>query len=114
MEVNPAGARRSPLLVTQNYGRGRAAVFGTSGSWRWQMLQPLADKTHEMFWQQLLRWLVSETPGQVSASTPRPVLSDENLARLRAEVRDKNYQLMSNARVEARIVGPQGTAASME
>ena len=29
------------------------------------------------FWQQLLRWLVTETPGQVAASTPHQVLSDD-------------------------------------
>ena len=33
------GKRHLPLLVTQNYGRGRTAVFATGGSWRWQMLQ---------------------------------------------------------------------------
>ena len=66
-----------PLLVTQNYGRGRTAVFATGGDWRWQMLQPLEDMTHEMFWRQLLRWLVSDTPTRVVASTPKQVLSDE-------------------------------------
>ncbi len=38
-----AGARKLPLLVTQNYGRGRTAMMATSGTWRWQMSQPLGD-----------------------------------------------------------------------
>ena len=38
-------------------------MFATSGTWRWQMSQPLEDKSHEMFWQQMLRWLVSGTYG---------------------------------------------------
>ena len=43
-----------PLLITQNYGRGRTAVLATSGTWRWQMSLPLGDTSHTMFWQQLL------------------------------------------------------------
>ncbi len=67
-----------PLLITQNFGRGRTAVFATGGSWRWQMLQPVADKSHEMFYTQLLRWLVNDTPRHVVGSTPRQVLSRRN------------------------------------
>ncbi|MGH8163502.1 MAG: glutamine amidotransferase, partial [Rhodanobacteraceae bacterium] len=48
-----AGGKRLPLLVTENYGRGRTAVFATAGSWRWQMQQPLADMSQETFWRQL-------------------------------------------------------------
>jgi uncharacterized membrane protein len=109
LEMNIGGRRRSPLLAIENYGRGRTAVFATSGSWRWQMMQPLQDKTHEMFWQQLLRWLVSDTPGRVLVSTARPILSDENRLRLRVEARDKTFRAMANATVEARITGPGGS-----
>jgi uncharacterized membrane protein len=109
LEMNLGGRRRSPLLAVENYGRGRTAVFATSGSWRWQMMQPLQDKTHEMFWQQLLRWLVSDTPGRVLVSTARPILSDENRLRLRVEARDKTFRAMANATVEARITGPGGS-----
>ena len=75
----------------RNYGRGRTAVFATGGDWRWQMLQPLEDMTHEMFWRQMLRWLVNDTPTRVVASTPKPVLTDEGDVQLRAEVRDTTY-----------------------
>ena len=35
--------------------------------WLWQMHAdiPLEDMTHETFWRQLLRWLVSDSPGRV-------------------------------------------------
>jgi uncharacterized membrane protein len=113
LEMNAGGRRHLPLLVVQRYGRGRAAVFATSGSWRWQMMQPLADKTHEMFWQQLLRWLVADSPGRVMASTPRPILSDESRVPLRVEVRDKGFHPIANATVEAHIVGPGGIAENI-
>ncbi len=114
MDVLPSGHRRMPMLVTENYGRGRTAVFATSGSWRWKMWQDHTDITHATFWQQLMRYLVSDSPGRVSASTPRAVLADETKVTLRAEVRDKAYKPVPNAVVEAHIVGPDGTATSVE
>jgi hypothetical protein len=41
--------------------------MATGGSWRWQMSSPLGDTAQDLFWQQLLRWLVSDTPGHVAA-----------------------------------------------
>ncbi len=114
MEVVPTGHRAMPLLVTENYGRGRSAVFATSGSWRWRMWQDHTDTTHATFWQQFLRYLVSDSPGKVSASTPRAVLSDETKVMLRAEVRDKAFEPVPNAVVEAHITGPDGAATSIE
>jgi uncharacterized membrane protein len=113
LEMSADGRRHLPLLVTQRYGLGRTAVFATGGSWRWQMMQPLADKTHEMFWQQLLRWLVTDTPGRVMASTPSPILSDESRVKLRVEARDSSFRPVPNATVEAHIVGPDGIAANI-
>ena len=112
-EMTAAG-RTLPLLITQKYGRGRTGVFATGGDWRWQMLQPLEDMSHEMFWRQMLRWLVSDTPTRVVSSTTRPVLFDDGRVHLRAEVRDTTYLPTSDAQVEARIVGPDGAAQSVE
>ncbi|HLX44994.1 MAG TPA: hypothetical protein VKR43_16220 [Bryobacteraceae bacterium] len=103
-----------PLLITQNFGRGRTAVFATAGSWRWQMLMPLADKSHEMFCTQLLRWLVNDTPRRVVGSTPRQVLADETTVKLRAEVRDKTYLPAGDASVQAHILGPEGLSETVE
>ena len=41
-----AGGSKYPMLITQNYGRGRTAVLATSGTWRWQMSMPLGDTSH--------------------------------------------------------------------
>ncbi len=106
--------RTLPLLAIQNYGRGRTAVLATSGTWRWQMRQDLDDDTHETFWRQLLRWLVTGTPGPVQGITPRQVLADETRLALRAEVHDKAYRPAPDARVEARILNPAGESATIE
>jgi len=110
----PTTGGRVPLLITENFGRGRTAVFATAGSWRWQMLQPVSDMSHEMFYRQLLRWLVGQTPRRVITSTPKQVLSDEALVKLRAEVRDKTYLPASDATTEAHILGPDGIAEMVE
>jgi uncharacterized membrane protein len=113
LEVAPPSKRPSPLFVIENFGRGRTGVLATGGTWRWQMQQDLKDMTHETFWQQTLRWLVQETPGQIQASTPRQVLSDDSKVHFRAEVRDKTYQPVSNARVIGHVVGPDGLSETV-
>jgi uncharacterized membrane protein len=105
---------RTPMFVTQNYGRGRTAVMATGGTWRWQMSQPLEDKSHEMFWQQVMRWLVAGTPGTVQASTTQTVFTDDPRIQLRAEVRGKQYELLPDGQVEARVSGPAGSAATVQ
>ena len=97
LDALPTTGGRVPLLITQNFGRGRAAVFATGGSWRWQMLQPLSDRTHEMFYQQFLRWTVSGTPQRVTGSTPKTLLSDIATAKLRADSRSSASPLAVTA-----------------
>ncbi len=110
LDVIHPDRHKSPLLVIQNYGRGRTSVFATAGSWRWKMLFEHTDTTHATFWSQLLRWLVSETPGQVTASTPRQVLSDETKVHFQVDARNKDYEPVSNAEVEAHVLGPGGSS----
>jgi uncharacterized membrane protein len=106
----PTGKAPQPLLVTENYGRGRTALMATQGTWRWKMWLDHADKTHPTFWQQLMRYLVTDTPGQVTSTTPRQVLSDDTRVPIRVEVRDKEYKPVTNAKVQARFNGPDGAA----
>ena len=109
-----SGSRKLPLLVTQNYGRGRTAVMATSGTWRWQMSQPLGDPAHDLFWQQLLRWLVLDSPGQVVVTAPGQTLMDDGQIQLTANVRDKEYMPVSDAKVTAHLTGPDGLSALVD
>ena len=113
MDVGETGKRSTPLLAIENYGHGRTAVLATSGTWRWQMLQDHTDMTHETFWQQLLRWLVTATPGQVAVSTPHQILNDDGQVHLRAVVRDKTYQTVAGATVVATINRPDGSTDTL-
>lgn len=104
-----AGGNKLPLLVIENYGRGRTGVFASAGSWRWRMQQPVTDHSQERFWRQLSRWLVSATPSRVVASISPSQLEDDGRVELRAEVRDTAYLPTSEADVEARIIRPDGS-----
>jgi uncharacterized membrane protein len=103
-----AGGNRLPLLITENYGRGRTAVFATGGSWRWRMQQPVGDISQETFWRQLLRWVAGATPSRVVASTPNARLEDDGKIQLRAEVRNAQYLPASDAEVAASVISPDG------
>jgi len=111
--ITPEG-KTLPLLITENFGRGRTAIMATGGSWRWQMSSPLGDTAHDLFWQQLLRWVVSDTPGHVSASVPAQMLLDNGATTFTADVRDRDYNPAPDAKVEAHILGPSGLSALVE
>jgi uncharacterized membrane protein len=111
--ITPEG-RKLPLLITENFGHGRTAIMATGGSWRWQMSSPLGDTAHDLLWQQLLRWLVSDTPGHVAASVPAQMLLDNGAVTLTAEVRDQQFNPAPDAKVEAHILGPSGVGALVE
>jgi uncharacterized membrane protein len=109
-----AGHRKLPLLITQNYGRGRTAILATGGTWRWQMSEALGDPSHDLFWQQLLRWLVAQSPGPVTVQMPARLLMDEGRAELAAQIRDKQFQPAADVHVTAHIVGPENVNAVID
>lgn len=108
------GRRKLPLLITQNFGHGRTAIMATGGTWRWQMSEPLGDPSHDLFWQQLLRWLVAESPGTVIASMPARVLMDEGRVQFTAQVRDRQFEPSADAHVTAHIIGPEDASAVID
>ncbi len=104
--ITPEG-RKLPLLITENFGRGRTAIMATGGSWRWQMSSPLGDTAHDLFWQQLLRWLVSDTPGHVAASVPAQMLLDNGAVTITADVRDQQYNPAARCQSGSAYPGPE-------
>ena len=86
-----------PLLVRQPYGKGQSFVLATGGTWRWQMNMPSEDNSHQTFWQQLTRALVANSPETMNFS----VEAQGDEFKLVAEVRDENYQPLSDVRVLA-------------
>ncbi|HXW08123.1 MAG TPA: glutamine amidotransferase [Vicinamibacterales bacterium] len=102
--------RSQPILAYQRYGRGKALVFTPQDSWLWQMhaSMPLEDMTHENFWRQLLRWLVDGVPGVVETHTLTERVEAGETVTLTAEVVDKAFVELNDARVVAQVVTPAG------
>ena len=96
-----------PVLAAQRFGRGRSMVFAGEASWRWRMQLPSSDRTHELFWRQVARWLASATPDQVSSASLAPILPGAT-EQLTVEVRDKSFEPVRNADVTMRVTMPGG------
>jgi hypothetical protein len=103
---------RQPVLAWQRYGRGKAIALPVQDTWMWQMHAdvPLEDMTHETFWRQLLRWLVSDVPDRVVASASADRAAPGEPLTIRAEVSDALYERVNGARVTAEVSGPGGGA----
>jgi hypothetical protein len=103
-----AGA--SPVLAWQRYGRGNAFALPVQDTWIWQMHadMPVEDQTHELFWRQLLRWLVSGVPEAIVPTVAADHVAPGDLVRISAEVSDERFAKVSGDRVVARVVGPDG------
>jgi uncharacterized membrane protein len=109
--ATPGGELR-PLIVTQRYGQGRTLVFAGEASWRWRMMLPASDNTHELVWRQLARWVASGAADRVEIPTGSVALpgTTETIGVL---VRDEEFKPISDAVVMLRVVEPGGAERSM-
>ena len=103
--------RAMPTLVWQPYGRGKGIAFLPQDSWEWQMHASitLEDQTHENFWRQMLRWLVTDVPGSIEASTTTDRVEPGEAVTIEASVVDPTWVELNDARVMARVTRPGGT-----
>jgi uncharacterized membrane protein len=108
MQASSDGGPKAPLLVSHRYGRGMGLAFLSGSSWRWQMLRDHEDRSHETFWQQVLRWLVSSAKDPVSVELERQIYSQNEPVKIRAEINDDSFNRLNDARVEVRIIPPAG------
>jgi len=110
------GSDRNPaILAFQRFGRGKAVAFTTDSSWRWRMEQDHADNFHELFWRQMLRWLVSDVPDRITITSERHSYSPEDIAVLRVEANNESFLPINNAKLTAEVKAPSGqiTAVSL-
>ena len=110
----PENGARFPLLVSQRFGRGRAQMFATDGSWHWKMELQASNHTHETFWRQILHDLISETPSPVSISADKALYADETKVRLTAHVYDESYEPVNAADAVATVHLPDGSNQEIE
>lgn len=107
------GSSEPILLAYQRYGRGRTMAFTSGSSWRWQMEMDHEDMTYELFWKQVLRWLVNTSPDPVMISSDKDTYLPGEAIRLYAEVSNKTFDRMNNAKVIAKVTNPDGVTESL-
>ncbi|HEU4629556.1 MAG TPA: hypothetical protein VFS08_07405 [Gemmatimonadaceae bacterium] len=105
-----SGDEETPVLAYQRYGRGVAMALPVQDTWLWQMHADIAvdDQTHERFWRQLLRWLVSDVPDRETVLTSAERLGAGEPVTLRADVRDSAFHGVRGATVVAHVTTPSG------
>jgi uncharacterized membrane protein len=96
------------LLAFQRFGRGKSMALTTSSTWRWRMEQDHRDNFHEIFWKQMLRWLVSDVPDGINLQSEKHSYSLDETVALKAEVNDESFLRVSNAQISARVQSPSG------
>jgi uncharacterized membrane protein len=102
-----------PLLVQQRYGRGQTLALTASDTWRWRMRMDAKNNSHETFWRQLLRYVVSITPRQIEISTAKDVYSMDDTVNIVADLRDKKFNAVGDAHATARVTKPSGTTVDV-
>jgi uncharacterized membrane protein len=107
------GRRTAPLLVEERYGRGRSMALTANDTWRWRMETPSQNNSHETFWRQLLRYLVSAAPRQYEVAAERDVYTKGDPVTLRGEVNDKKFNAVVDAQVVARVTKPSGATTEI-
>lgn len=97
-----------PIIAMQRYGSGRSMAVTSASTWRWQMMLPAADQSHERVWRQLLRWLSVSALERVTIEFDREFYHVGDTVEVTATVRDINYQPDNNASVWVHLTGPEG------
>src|SRR3989442_9446493 len=101
------------LLAYQRYGRGRAMALTSGSTWRWQMEMDHNDQTYELFWKQILRWLVNTSPDPVMINPDKDTHLPGETVRLTAEISNKKFERMNNAKAVAKAPNPDGGPESI-
>lgn len=113
LQGDGSGISGQVVLAYQRYGRGRALVLPVKDVWAWQMLMPLEDMTHETFWRQLLRWMLSGVPDRVRVTPVADRVASDEPMELLGEVEDNTYLKVNNTSVVARVTAPSGAVDSL-
>jgi len=109
-----ARVQNPAILAFQRFGRGKAVAFTTASSWRWRMEQEHSDNFHELFWKQMLRWLVSDVSGPVTIAAEKHSYSLEDTVVFHAEAADSAFLPLNNVQFTTRIKTPSGQVLPAE
>ena len=108
-----SGGAIYPAIAVQRYGQGRSMIFAGEASWRWKMMLPSTDRTHEFFWRQAARWLASASPDPVTVTVPDTPEPGDSIS-IEVDARDSTFTPVADATVEATLSAPGGDARGIK
>jgi len=105
---NPA---RTPIVALQRFGAGRVFWVGTEETWRWR--DRLAERVHQTFWLQVMRWgLAGRLRGKdprLQVGLDRYLMTPSEAAEFKARVATKNGEPVTEPpRVKVEPIAPGG------
>lgn len=103
-----------PVIATERYGRGRTMAITTASTWRWQMLLPVENDSHERLWRQILRWLTNSSPARVELKLKKQAYHVGDPIEILVSVSDENYQPENDATVWLHYRDPTGAELEMQ
>jgi uncharacterized membrane protein len=105
-----------PIIVSQRYGSGRSISINTASTWRWQMMQPSADLSHETIWRQILRWLSTSAPERITIEFDQEFYNVGDEVNITARVLNDQYEPDNDAALWVQTTNPldQATDIPME
>lgn len=117
-EVLATTADGRPLIVTQNYGRGRSMAVAFDTTWLWVTTKDTGD-FQRRFWRQVALYLCAPK-GNVWITTDKPVYDLRRLAggkqvvEISGGVEDPRGLPIPDAPVKVTLVSPTGRAATLQ
>ena len=105
-----------PIIAQQRYGSGRSVAVTTASTWRWQMMLPSDDQSHETLWRQLLRWLAVSAPERISIAFDREFYNVGDEVNVTTTVLNDQYEPDNDATLWLQTTNPldQVTDVPME
>ena len=101
------GRPAQPLIAIQRYGAGRAMVFAGRAAWRWRMRMPADDRSYEIFWGQVARWLTGSARDPVAVASRGGDAPGDGLE-IDLQVRDAAFNPVRDGSPVLSVTGPDG------
>jgi uncharacterized membrane protein len=96
-----------PLLVTQNYGKGRVMAFAADSTWRWWMHG--YETAHKRFWRQMVLWLARKddaSDGNVSIHLASRRFAPGERVEFELNARSPQNEPIADADYKVEVVAP--------
>src|SRR5208282_5762651 len=106
-KAEPDDGKERPLLVSQDFGRGRVIAFAGDSTWRWCMHG--FESAHKRFWRQIVLWLARKDQleqGDVWVRLDNTRFFPGNRVEFTAGAQSPQNEPIADAEIKAQIVKP--------